>query len=205
LKFWLLIFLVQICSPSVALTEYDKAEATLGKQYQTRKNFENKINAQVNEPYEAFKKNWQSSANHTYSEGRAAIQTLSQIVASGEAIKKQISVELGSAGQRQIENIDGVLAPSRDVLSLLQDTVRNGPSSVSVSSGGSDARYTVDKDYGTAASFEWFKRKVVVRCEGGQKNGDLPSVFLENSGRWSTTYVGGKFDSLHAAAMAACK
>lgn len=205
MKFWLLIFLVQICSPSFALTEYDKAEATLGKQYQTRKNFENKIDAQVNEPYEAFKKSWLSSSTHTYSETRTAIRTLSQIEAAGEVIKKQISVELGSAGQRQIENIDGVVTPVRNLLSLFQDTVRNEPSSVSASSGNSDGRYTVDKDHGTAASFEWFKRKVVVRCDGGQKNGDLPSVFLENSGRWSTTYVGGKFDSLHAAATAACK
>ena len=204
MKFWLLIFLVQIYSPSFALTEYDKAEATLGKQYQTRKNFENKIDAQVNEPYEAFKKSWLLSSTHTYSEGRAAIRTLSQIEASGEAIKKQISVELGSAWQRKIENIDGTLAHLRNVLAIAQDTVRNEPSSVSVSSGNSDGRYTVDKDYGTAASFEWFKRKVVIRCEGGRKNGDLPSVFLEKSGRWSTTYVGGKFDSLHIAATAAC-
>lgn len=205
MKFWLFIFLVQICSSSFALTEYDKAEATLGKQYQTRKNFEKKIDAQVNEPYEAFKKSWLSSSTHTYSEGRAAIRTLSQIEASGEAIKKQISVELGSTGQRQIENIDGTLAHLRNVLAIAQDTVKNEPSGVSVSSGGSDGRYTVDKDYGAAASFEWFKRKVVVRCDGGRKNGDLPSVFLENSGRWSTTYVGGKFDSLHTAATAACK
>jgi hypothetical protein len=205
LKFWLLIFLVQICSPSFALTEYDKAEATLGKQYQTRKNFENKIDAQVNEPYEAFKKSWLSSSTHTYSETRTALRTLSQIEAAGEAIKKQISVELGSAGQRQIENIDGVLTPIRNLVSLFQDTVRNEPGGVNVSSASSDGRYTVDKDYGTAASFEWFKRKVVIRCEGGQKNGDLLSVFLENSGRWSTTYVSGKFDSLHTAATAACK
>jgi hypothetical protein len=193
------------CSSSFALTEYDKAEATLGKQHKARKGFENKIDAQVNEPYEAFKKSWLSSSTHTYSETRMALRTLSQIEAAGEAIKKQISVELGSAGQRQIENIDGVLTPIRNLVSLFQDTVRNEPSGVSVSSGSSDGRYTVDKDYGTAASFEWFKRKVVIRCEGGQKNGDLPSVFLENSGRWSTTYVGGKFDSLHTAATAACK
>lgn len=204
MKFKLLIFLLLQCSLSFAVTDYDKAEATLGKQYQVRQKFDIKIDEEVNKPFKAYK-NTPHSSTYSYSEGRADIRTLSQIEATGEAIKKQISVELGSAGQMQIHMINDTLTRVRELLALTQNLVRNEPSGVTVSSGSSDGRYTVDKDYGTAASFEWFKRKVVIRCEGGQKNGDLPSVFLENSGRWSTTYVGGKFDSLHTAATAACK
>lgn len=128
MKFWLLIFLVQICSPSFALTDYDKAEATLGKQYQARKSYERKIDTQVYEPYETFKKSWLLSSTHTYSETRAAIGTLRQIETAGEAIKKQISVELSTAGQKQIENIDGTLEHLRNVLSVFQNTVKNEPS-----------------------------------------------------------------------------
>lgn len=74
----------------------------------------------------------------------------------------------------------------------------------SSSSGGAGGRYSVYNDKGTAASWAWFKREIVVKCEGGRKGGELPSVYLESSGRWSSTYVGGKFDTFQAAATAAC-
>jgi hypothetical protein len=76
--------------------------------------------------------------------------------------------------------------------------------SSSSSSGGASGRYSVYNDKGTAASWAWFKREVIVKCEGGRKGGELPSVYLESSGRWSSTYVGGKFDTFQAAATAAC-
>jgi hypothetical protein len=74
----------------------------------------------------------------------------------------------------------------------------------SSSSGGAGGRYSVYNDKGTAASWAWFKREVVVKCDGGRKGGEMPSVYLESSGRWSSTYVGGKFDTFQAAATAAC-
>ena len=74
----------------------------------------------------------------------------------------------------------------------------------SSSSSGAGGRYSVYNDKGTAASWAWFKREVVVKCEGDRKGGEMPSVYLESSGRWSSTYVGGKFDTFQAAATAAC-
>lgn len=81
------------------------------------------------------------------------------------------------------------------------DSSSGGSSS---SSSGTGGRYSVYNDKGTAASWAWFKREIVVKCEGGRKGGEMPSVYLESSGRWSTTYVGGKFDTFQATATAAC-
>ncbi len=64
--------------------------------------------------------------------------------------------------------------------------------------------YSIDKDYGSAASWEWFKRKIVIKCDGGRKSGEFQYVYLESSGKWSTTEAGSKFDTFQAAASAAC-
>jgi hypothetical protein len=74
----------------------------------------------------------------------------------------------------------------------------------SSSSSGEGGRYSVYNDKGAAASWAWFKREIVVKCEGGRKGGEMPSVYLTNSGSWSTTYVSGYFNNFHAAATAAC-
>ena len=67
---------------------------------------------------------------------------------------------------------------------------------------GPGGRYSIYKDKG-AGGWEWFKQEVLVKCDGGRKHGDLPSVYLVSSGRWTTTYVG-TYDTFHAAATAAC-
>ncbi len=79
-----------------------------------------------------------------------------------------------------------------------------GGRSAGASSGGAGGRYSVDKDYGVASSLAWYKRRVDVKCEGGRKNGETPSVFLTNAGTWNPLSVGGYFNSFQAAATAAC-
>ena len=68
---------------------------------------------------------------------------------------------------------------------------------------GPGGRYSIYKDQGSAPAWAWFKQEVLVKCDGGRKHGDLPSVYLVSSGRWTTTYVG-TYDTFHAAATAAC-
>jgi hypothetical protein len=92
-----------------------------------------------------------------------------------------------------------------------EEAARQRENSGSGSSGGgggyssntSGGKYSVYKDKGEAAAWSWFKREIVVSCEGGRNNGSLPSIYLSKSGRWETTYAG-KFDTFQAAATAAC-
>lgn len=73
----------------------------------------------------------------------------------------------------------------------------------SSSTSGAGGRYSIYKDKGTAASWAWFKREVIVQCEGGRKGGELPSIYLNSSGRWEATGAG-MHGSFQAAATAAC-
>ncbi|MEN9373919.1 MAG: hypothetical protein RIR79_1471 [Pseudomonadota bacterium] len=78
----------------------------------------------------------------------------------------------------------------------------NRGAGTSVEAGG---RYRIYEDKGRAAAWSWFKQEILVKCEGGRKNGDIPSVYLNESGRWSTTYRTGTYSTFHEAATAACQ
>jgi hypothetical protein len=79
----------------------------------------------------------------------------------------------------------------------------SGGSGGSYSSSSSGGSYSVHNDKGAAASWAWYKREVVVKCEGGRNDRSLPSVYLNAYGRWEVLSVG-KFDTFQAAATAAC-
>ena len=184
---WLLLLLQS--SLSFAQTEYDKAEATLSKQYQTRKNFERNIDAQVNEPYEEFKKKWLSTSTHTFSEVRSAIRTLRQIEAIGESIKKQISIELGSAGQKQIKNLNGTLEHLRNVLTIVQDIDKNEPiiasdSNDSLKAESTDSNWTIESTKKVSA-VSW-KAESYIRCTGSRNRGDTFNILHLDNGRYQS-------------------
>lgn len=71
------------------------------------------------------------------------------------------------------------------------------------SNSSSGAKFEIYKDKGQAASWEWYKREVVLRCLQGREKGGLPSVYLLPSGRWKTTYKG-EHGTMSDAANAAC-
>lgn len=125
-------------------------------------------------------------------------------------------VEKVERGERKVREAQAAAArreeeARRQAQQQADDAARQRASSSSGSSGGGSSassagaggRYSVYNDKGTAASWAWFKREVVVKCEGGRKSGDLPSIYLNSAGRWEATGAG-KHDSFQAAATAAC-
>lgn len=51
----------------------------------------------------------------------------------------------------------------------------------------------------------WYQRKIWIRCNFGRKANESFSIHLLNSGKWSTTYCGGGFDSFADAAQSCCR